>query len=70
MNRWIRAAILYPVFVTVTSVLNYVFHEPILPTAVMMPLVVILVSCIGNGRHNEENPERHEPTTAVAREPP
>lgn len=57
VNRWIRAAIVYPVFVAVVSVFNYAFHEPILPTAVMMPLVVILVSCIGPDRHSEENPD-------------
>ncbi len=57
LNRWIRAAILYPVSVAVVSVLNIVFHEPILPTAVVMPLVVILVSCIGPDRHEKENPD-------------
>ena len=45
LNRWIRAAIFYPVYVAIVFLFAVVFHTPIIPW-VMLPLVVIVISIL------------------------
>ncbi len=60
LNRWIRAAIVYPVYTAVVFGINVVFHTPILPNVVMLPLVVILISILPNYPRKEDPDSTHK----------
>ena len=60
LNRWIRAAILYPVLVAVVFVLNIAFHTPILPIVIILPFIMILPSFIPNHPQEEDPDARKE----------